>query len=313
MPPTAETFCSVRIGEFLVVANSTSTSIRWSYEEAFSRNAGLISPEEQTRLRQARVAIAGMGGIGGIDLVTLARLGVGRFTIADHDAFDVANTNRQYGASLSTMGRSKVEVMANIARDINPEVDLRVFRDPIGPHNMKEFLHGADLLVDAIEFFEIDVRRFLFRAAADQGIFSVTAGPVGFSGIWIIFDPHGMSFEEYFEFSDGMDHTEKVAAFGLGLAPKATQKTYMNLESLDLKNRNGPSSSLACHIAAGAMACEALKILLKKGRVWPAPYYHQFDAYHGRFVRSRLMWFDRLIQRRKRRRLVEAFRRPTMP
>ncbi|MCE1228355.1 MAG: ThiF family adenylyltransferase, partial [Firmicutes bacterium] len=63
----------------------------WTYDRAFSRNLGLVSPEEQQRLRQCRVAIAGMGGVGGVEALTFARLGVGKFTIADADAFDVVN------------------------------------------------------------------------------------------------------------------------------------------------------------------------------------------------------------------------------
>ena len=68
---------------------------KWSYDEAFKANRGLISEEEQEKLRNCRVAIAGMGGVGGIHLVTLARLGIGKFTIADPDVFEVANFNRQ--------------------------------------------------------------------------------------------------------------------------------------------------------------------------------------------------------------------------
>ena len=113
---------------------------RWSYEEAFSRNRGIISPEEQQKLRESRVAIAGLGGVGGVDLVTLVRLGIGRFTIADPDTFGVANMNRQYGAAMSTLGRSKAEVMEEIARDINPELDVRTFTEPVGTENVTEFL-----------------------------------------------------------------------------------------------------------------------------------------------------------------------------
>lgn len=75
----------------------------WSYSEAFSRNLGLISPSEQEKLRQSRVAVLGLGGVGGVNLVTLARLGIGRFTIADPDTFELANFNRQYGAMVSTI------------------------------------------------------------------------------------------------------------------------------------------------------------------------------------------------------------------
>lgn len=281
----------------------------WSYDEAFSRNAGLISPAEQERLRCSRVAIAGMGGVGGIDFVTLVRLGIGSFNIADPDVFETANTNRQYGASQSHMGRSKVEVMAEIARDINPQVDLRIFREPLGPRNVREFLQDAQVFVDAMEFFEIDIRRLLFRTAAAQGLFAITAGPVGFSAIWLVFAPEGMSFDRYFNFSDDMDWLEKVAAFAVGVAPQATQRSYMDMMSVDLDARRGPSSSLACQLAAGAMACEALKILLMKGKVKAAPYYQQFDAYLGRFVQSRLSTVDRhVVQRLKRSWLTRQFR-----
>jgi molybdopterin/thiamine biosynthesis adenylyltransferase len=260
----------------------------WSYEEAFSRNLGLISPEEQETLRNSRVAIAGMGGIGGIDLVTLARLGIGRFTIADPDTFEISNTNRQYGAMSSTLGRPKAEVLAEVVRDINPEIDLRVIPEPIDCNNAAEFLRDADLFIDAIDFFNVDARRMLFRAAAAQKVFAITAGPVGFSGIWIVFDPAGMTFDRYFDLSDDLDPLEKIVAFGVGVAPQATQHSYMDLAALDPASRAGPSSSLACHIAGGAAACEAVKILLGRGRVKCAPCYHQFDPFLGRFAEGRL-------------------------
>src|SRR5688572_3034414 len=80
---------------------------KWTYEDAFKRNRGLITEEEQQKLRNSRVAIAGMGGVGGVHLITLARLGIGKFTIADPDVFDVPNFNRQYGATISNLGRNK--------------------------------------------------------------------------------------------------------------------------------------------------------------------------------------------------------------
>src|SRR3954469_9436367 len=98
----------------------------FSYQEAFARHLGLVNPEEQERLRSSRVAIAGMGGVGGIHLITLARLGIGAFHIADPDHSELANFNRQYGATTRSMGRGKAEVMAREARAINPELELRV-------------------------------------------------------------------------------------------------------------------------------------------------------------------------------------------
>ena len=77
----------------------------WSYEKAFVRHRGLLSEAEQQRLRGSRVAIVGMGGAGGSHLVTLGRLGIGKFTIADMDQFGVENFNRQQGARVSCVGR----------------------------------------------------------------------------------------------------------------------------------------------------------------------------------------------------------------
>jgi tRNA A37 threonylcarbamoyladenosine dehydratase len=79
-------------------------STSFSYTQAFSRNIGWVTAAEQQVLRGKRVAIAGMGGVGGVHLLTLARLGVGAFHVADFDTFDIANFNRQVGAAVSTLG-----------------------------------------------------------------------------------------------------------------------------------------------------------------------------------------------------------------
>lgn len=284
------------------LADSPSTQVKtWSYDEAFARNLGLIRAEEQQRLRNCRVAVAGLGGIGGIDLVTLARLGIGRFTIADPDTFSTANTNRQFGAMQSTVGRGKCEVMAAILRDINPEADVRVFHEPIGPENAGEFLRDADVFVDAIEVFEMDARRRLFREAAARGIYGITGGPVGFSGIWLTFAPRGMSFDRYFDLHDGMDPLDELVAFATGVAPRATQRTYMDLAHVDVEARTAPSCVAACHVAGGVIGCEVLKILLGRGRLRPAPYYHQFDPYQEVFAHGYLLGGNRHpLQRLKR-------------
>jgi len=254
-----------------------------------------------------------MGGVGGVDLVTLARLGIGRFHIADPDVFAIANVNRQYGAMRSTLGRLKVEVMAGIVRDINPEAEVRVFREAITPNNASAFLDGVDVFVDGIDAFEIDARRLLFRVAQSKGIFGLGAGPVGFSTVWVIFHPKGLSFDEYFDIHDGMDPVEKFAAYVVGMAPRATQRQYMDLAYLDFQQRCGPSTALACHLAGGVVGAEVLKILLRRGPLSAAPFFHQFDAYLGRFIRKRLWWGNRHpLQRLKRRCLVNFLRRKSL-
>jgi molybdopterin/thiamine biosynthesis adenylyltransferase len=260
----------------------------WSYSEAFIRNLGLIGPEEQARLRRARVAIVGMGGVGGVHLVTLARLGIGCFTIADPDIFELANINRQTGATCRTIGQPKVDVMAEWVRTINPEVKLRVLREPITIDNVDEFLREADLFIDGIDFFSIDLRRVLFRKAANLGIYGITAGPIGFSTAWLVFSPNGMSFDRYFDLHDEMTRHESLVAFAVGLTPAATQMRYMDLRQVDLDRRTGPSTIAACQLCAGVAAVEAFKILTGRGVVRPAPCYFQFDPYRLVFRQGRL-------------------------
>lgn len=275
---------------------------KWSYDEAFKRNRGLISEEEQQKLRNSRVAIAGMGGVGGVHLITLARLGIGKFTIADPDVFDVANFNRQYGATISNLGRNKAEAMAEAALDINPELELRVLKEAIDESNVDEFLKGADLYVDGLDFFAIDVRRLVFRSAAERGIWAVTAGPIGFSTAWLAFDPDGMSFDRYFDLSDSMERIDKLAAFAVGLTPKMLQVPYTDYSHTDLDAGTGPCTSIACELAAGVAGTLAIKLLLKRGRAAAAPEYLQFDAFRHRLTRGRLRLGNRSpLQTLKRR------------
>lgn len=262
----------------------------WSYADAFARHRGLINEAEQEHLQRSTVAVIGLGGVGGVHVATLARLGIGGFRLADPDHFAIANFNRQYGATTQTLGRSKAEVMAEVAATINPDVRLGVFAEAITPANVNDFLEGVDIVVDGIDFFAPEARRLVFAEARRRGLWAVTAGPIGFSTAWLSFDPHGMSFDDYFDIHDGMDRIDLLAAFAVGLAPQATHLRYLDLSRVDLNSGAGPSSGLACQLCAGVAATEVLKILLKRGPMRPAPWYFQFDAYR-QVLRKGKLWF----------------------
>lgn len=259
------------------------------YKESFKRNLGLINEDEQDRLRSSRVAIAGLGGVGGIHLVTLARIGVGAFNIADNDTFEAVNFNRQYGASLNTVGRKKTDVMAETARSINPEARIEVFPDGINPSNIDEFLDGVDFVIDAIDFFAIDARRLLFKKAREKGIYAATSGPIGFGATLQVFSPAGMAFDEYFGISDEMEYMEKMIAFSVGLTPRALHLKYMDLSRVDLKAGTGPSIASACALCANLIATAVIGVLLKRDTVKPVPHYFQFDPYRQIYKKGRLL------------------------
>lgn len=258
----------------------------FDYETAFSRNIGWVTGDEQQVLRGKRIAIAGMGGVGGVHLMTLARLGISQFHIADFDNFDVANINRQAGAMVSTLGRPKAQVLAEMARDVNPEMQIRIFDQGVGRDTLADFLSGVDLYIDGLDFFAFDAREMTFAACARQGIPAVTAAPLGMGTAVLSFMPGGMSFEDYFGWQ-GQGEQEKALRFLIGLAPAMLHASYLADPSrVDLEGRRGPSTMMACQLCAGVAATEALKILLGRGGVVQAPHALQFDAYRGRMSRT---------------------------
>ena len=263
------------------------------YQEAFSRNIGLLTEAEQAVLRRACVAIPGMGGVGGAHLLTLSRLGVGRFVIADGDVFELANVNRQAGATVQTLGRSKVEVMAEMARAINPALVLRSVAEDLHAGNVDAFLSGVDVVVDGIDFFRIDARRMLFRRARERGLPVITCAPLGFSVACLIFTPEGPSFDEFFALADGMDEVEQLARFAVGLAPAGLHVPYLDIRRVSLSAHRGPSSAIAVNLCAAVAATEVLNCLLKRRAVWAVPRYAQFDPYRLRYRRGVLYWGNR--------------------
>ncbi|MGA8146835.1 MAG: ThiF family adenylyltransferase [Gallionellaceae bacterium] len=258
----------------------------FSYVEAFSRNIGWVTAEEQGILHRKRIAIAGMGGVGGVHLLTLARLGIGAFNIADFDIFDIANFNRQSGAGMSSLGKSKAEVMAALAKDINPDLDIKIFPQGISKDNLPDFFSDVDLYVDGLDFFVFSIRQATFAACAELGIPAITAAPLGMGAAVINFLPGKMTFEEYFQLGDLPDE-EKALRFLLGLAPAGLHFGYLvDPSRVDLANHRGPSTIMACQLCAGVAATEALKILLDRGKIRSAPHGLHFDAYRGKLART---------------------------
>lgn len=267
--------------------------MNFDYSSAFSRNIGWVTEGEQRELRSKRVAIAGLGGVGGSHLLTLTRLGIGAFHIADFDTFDLANFNRQAGASVSTLGHGKLDVMTRQARDINPEIEIKGFADGVTAVNLDEFLDGVDLYIDALDFFAFQARRQVFAACAAKGIPAVTAAPLGMGAAVLVFLPGGMQFEEYFRFEDGPEK-EMPLRFLLGLAPTRLHMGYLvDPSAVDLANHKGPSTIMACQLCAGVAAAEALKILLGRGPVRAAPKGYHFDAYLNKLALTWRPWGNR--------------------
>jgi molybdopterin/thiamine biosynthesis adenylyltransferase len=270
-----------------------TTTGTFDYSAAFSRNIGWVTRDEQETLRTKKLAIAGLGGVGGSHLLTLARLGIGSFHVADFDSFELPNFNRQTGATMNTLGRAKVDVLADTARDVNPDVNIRRFPDGVTPGNLADFLSGVDLFIDGFDFFALEIRRATFAACRQLAIPAITAAPLGMGASVLVFLPEQMSFEEYFRL-DGLPFPEQAMRFMVGLSPALLQRGYLvDASVVDFAAQRGPSTIMACQLSAAMAATEALKILLKRGRVLAAPRSLQFDAYRQRLAHVWRPWGNR--------------------
>ena len=118
----------------------------------FSRTAFLLGEEGIEKLKKSRVAVFGVGGVGGYVAEALARSGVGALDLIDKDVVSVSNINRQIIALHSTVGRKKTEVMAERIKDINPEIQVTVRDVFYLPETAAEFdFSKYDYVVDAID------------------------------------------------------------------------------------------------------------------------------------------------------------------
>jgi molybdopterin/thiamine biosynthesis adenylyltransferase len=260
-------------------------------EIAFSRTLGLVTPEEMQTLHQKTAAIAGLGGVGGSHLLTLTRLGIGGFHLAEFDTFGLENFNRQAGATMDTIGRKKIEVMEEAARQVNPELRIRTFPDGVNRGNVNAFLEGVDIYVDSLDYFAFEARTMIFKGCLEKAIPAVSAGPLGMGVALLNFLPGGMSFDDYFDWQDGDSEIEKAIKFLVGLAPSLPHRhSLVDRRYVNLQARKGPSTPMACELCAGFAGTEVMKILLKRGKVRAAPHSLHFDAYLEKFY-SRKIWF----------------------
>jgi hypothetical protein len=118
----------------------------FSYSTAFDRNLGWVTETEQQVLRAKKIAIAGLGASGGAHLLTLTRLGIGGFHLADFDHFELQHFNRQVGRPCRSIGRPKIDVMSEMALGINPELQIKKFETGVDAGKRRSLYRGRGSL-----------------------------------------------------------------------------------------------------------------------------------------------------------------------
>ncbi|MEA2087843.1 MAG: HesA/MoeB/ThiF family protein [Candidatus Caldatribacteriota bacterium] len=208
--------------------------------ERYHRNLGVISPSEQVKLLQSKVAIIGAGGLGGTVLELLARMGIGELIIADKDIIGDSNLNRQILSTENNLSQSKTEVAVNRVKEISSSIEITVHSVFIDSDNVKKIIEGVDVVVDALD--NLPSRFMLQKACRDLKIPLVHGAIAGFNGQLTTIFPENKGLELiYGADRDLPEHGSEVT---LG-APTVTPAIIASLE-----------------------AQEVVKILLKRGKLF---------------------------------------------
>ncbi|WP_342443877.1 tRNA threonylcarbamoyladenosine dehydratase [Geobacillus sp. FSL W8-0032] len=135
----------------------------------FSRNELAIGPEGLEKLKNATVAVLGIGGVGSFAVEALARSGIGRLVLVDRDNVDITNINRQIHALLSTIGRPKVELMKERIADINPACEVIALQMFYTEETYEQFFaYDLDFVIDASDTIVYKVH--LMKQCLKRGI-----------------------------------------------------------------------------------------------------------------------------------------------
>ncbi len=257
------------------------SSMSTAFEDLFSRNVGILSTEELYLLRESKVALAGVGGVGGVQLVSMARTGISHFSIADPELFQPPDINRQYGASLPTLGLKKVEVMKDIVLNINPEATLDILPQGITRGNIDHFLEDADIVIDSIEYSALEEKIALAQRAREKNLFLITSPTWGYGASLVVFSPKGTSFEKFFGIDTDEDLLTRAKRYADRLFP--LKPVYLDPYPYgdDMLEGKKPASvfCLGTFLSAALVTTEIVSILLQKREPVTAPKVVQVDLF----------------------------------
>lgn len=147
-------------------------------DKKFIRTEMLLGPESMKKLKQSKVIVFGIGGVGSFTAEALARSGVGNLALVDFDDIAVSNINRQIHSTVKTVGKLKVEAMKERILDINPDINVETYPLLYNEESAEELLSGdIDYIVDAIDM--VSSKLDLIERADKKGIRIISAMGAG--------------------------------------------------------------------------------------------------------------------------------------
>jgi molybdopterin/thiamine biosynthesis adenylyltransferase len=177
-----------------------------TYLDYFERNYGVFTPEQQERIRNARVAVIGCGGIGGVLAVVLARSGVEHFVLMDHDVYKTSNMNRQVICFCDTLGKNKALCVQEDILRINPQAEIEVHQRALAAEDLQDLANWGDVIAPVMDEWPLSLSAL--EAVRKKGKPAIMAYPVGALGRVCVFTADSLSVAECLAMPYGFDYAQ---------------------------------------------------------------------------------------------------------
>ena len=240
----------------------------------FDRNIHVFSKEEQEKLKNSSVGIVGCGGMGGVSAQIVARSGVQKITVADPDIYNEVNINNQFNAFKSTLGKNKAEVVGKMLNDINPSIEVSVYKEGLMESNVKEIVKKSDIILDCVDYNELFCSYILSNEARKNNKYVLAPQAIGYGGSVLVFDPKGMSFIEYLDLKENMTRNDFKEIFVSPEKYAPIVPKYMSGEIVQKVVKREipiPNIGLAQTLLSSMMVSEMIFILLNKRKPTTIP------------------------------------------
>jgi tRNA threonylcarbamoyladenosine dehydratase len=256
------------------------------YEKMVERNIGIITVEQQQKLKQCEIPVFGVGGIGGLVAELLVRCGVGKLKIVDIDHFEPSNLNRQVYAYQSTMGKHKVDVTERFLMDINPDLQLEKYYET-NEETIACMLNNSSIAMMCIDQLIPSIH--VARCCLEKDITMLETVAIPYLNVRV-YNRDTISFEDFHNFPTKEKTIEELYDLTdqeMQEVKKCFFKAFAGLEDITsyysddgLTNmEKGKFTSFAPFVwmQAVLLSLEAVKVLLNWGEISYVPEYAVYD------------------------------------
>jgi len=228
--------------------------------EFLNRSKKILGKSGYEILKNAKISIAGLGGVGGLTFLMLVRSGIENFKIAENDIFDIADFNRQILANNKNIGKPKLDEYVEFAENINPEIKIEVFENGIDVDNISEFMYDSELLIRVIDYqIKPPVKLLIEDLISEMKIPMFQAMTIWTSAILHNYKPGGCTPSRFvYLFEKNLEVLNPLIFTGT--------YSHMSPKKLLTMRESYPASSLcvSANMASTLLATEVLRYLLSQ-------------------------------------------------